>query len=54
MVTFATNFNKKNVNAKTVEILLNYIQEGLNKTLKKSVSQIRGASKKEIVTVILI
>ena len=59
MVTFVTNFNKKNVNAKMAEISLIYIQVRLSESLKKllvakSVSQIRGAIKKDIVTVIQI
>ena len=59
MAIYVILFNKKNANAKMVEILFRYIQMKLDITMKKqlvdkSVSQIRGAIKKVIVTVILI
>ena len=59
MATYVTLFNKKNANAKMVGISFRYIRMKMDITMKKqlvdkSVSQIRGAIKKFIVTVILI
>ena len=59
MATYVTLFNKKNANAKMVEISFRCIRMKMDITIKKqlvdkSVSQIRGAIKKVIVTVILI
>jgi hypothetical protein len=59
MATYVTLFNKKNANAKMVEISFRCIRMKMDITMKKqlvdkSVSQIRGAIKKVIVTVILI